>query len=166
MSSEDVRWLSEAEQVSWRAYLRANRELDVALDRDLQAAGISLSEYELLSMLSEAPSGQLRMSALAALIVQSRSRVTHTAARLERRGWVRRSPAPDDGRGVLLRLTDDGEAAIVGFAELHVASVRRHLVDILTPAQFAALGEAMQAVRDAYAADPTTPDPSQPDPDC
>ena len=103
-----VRWLSEEEQVSWRAYLRANRELDVALDHDLQVAGISLSEYELLSMLSEAPMGQLRMSALAALIVQSRSRVTHTAARLERRGWVKRTPAPDDGRGVLLRLTDDG----------------------------------------------------------
>lgn len=158
MASEDVRWLSEAEQVSWRAYLRANRELDVALDRDLQAVGVSLSEYELLSMLSEAPMGQLRMSTLASLIVQSRSRVTHTAARLERRGWVRRSPAPDDGRGVLLRLTDDGHEAIVGFAEVHVASVRRHLVDILTPEQFAALGEAMQAVRDAYAADPTTPD--------
>ncbi len=59
-----------------------------------------------------------------------------------------------------------GRRRSVGFAELHVASVRRHLVDILTPAQFAALGEAMQAVRDAYAADPTTPDPSQPDPDC
>ena len=116
MASEDVRWLSESEQVSWRAYLRANRELDVALDRDLQAVGVSLSEYELLSMLSEAPMGQLRMSTLASLIVQSRSRVTHTAARLERRGWVRRSPAPDDGRGVLLRLTDDGHEAIVGFA--------------------------------------------------
>jgi DNA-binding MarR family transcriptional regulator len=160
MASEDVRWLSESEQVSWRAYLRANRELDVALDRDLQAVGISLSEYELLSMLSEAPMGQLRMSTLASLIVQSRSRVTHTAARLERRGWVRRSPAPDDGRGVLLRLTDDGHEAIVGFARVHVASVRRHLVDILTPEQFAALGEAMQAIRDAYAADPTTPDAS------
>ncbi len=39
-----------------------------------------------------------------------------------------------------------------------MTSVRRHLVDILTPQQFAALGEAMQAIRDAYAADPTTPD--------
>jgi len=156
MASEEVRWLSEAEQVSWRAYLRANRELDVALDRDLQAVGVSLSEYELLSMLSEAPMGQLRMSALAALIVQSRSRVTHTAARLERRGWVRRSPSPDDGRGVLLRLTDEGREAVVGFAVTHVESVRRHLVDPLTPEQFAALGEAMQAIRDAYAADPTT----------
>ncbi|HZB68186.1 MAG TPA: MarR family transcriptional regulator, partial [Ornithinibacter sp.] len=88
MSGEEVRWLTAEEQVSWRAYLRGNRELDIALDRDLQAAGISLPEYELLSMLSEAPRGQLRMSALAELIVQSRSRVTHTAARLERRGWV------------------------------------------------------------------------------
>ena len=59
---------------------------------------------------------------------------------------------------MLLRLTDEGREAIIGFAVVHVASVRRHLVDILTPEQFAALGEAMQAVRDAYAADPTTPD--------
>lgn len=158
MAQDGVRWLTEAEQVSWRAFLRANRELDVAFDRDLQAQGISLSEYELLSMLSESPMGQLRMSALAALIVQSRSRVTHTAARLERRGWVVRTPAPDDGRGVLLRLTDEGRDAIEGFAVAHVASVRRHLVDVLTPEQFAVLGEAMQAVRDAYAADPTTPE--------
>ncbi len=160
MAGQEVRWLTEEEQVSWRAYLRGNRELVVALDRDLQAAGISLSEYELLSMLSEAPNDQLRMSALADLIVQSRSRVTHTAARLERRGWVVRTPAPDDGRGVLLRLTDQGRAAIEELAVVHVGSVRRHLVDVLTSEQFAALGAAMQAVRDAYAADPGMPDPA------
>ena len=158
MADEAVRWLSDAEQVSWRAYLRANRELTVAFDRDLQAVGISLPEYELLSMLSEGPSGQMRMSTLAELIVQSRSRVTHTAARLERRGWVKRTPAPDDGRGVLLRLTDEGREAIERFAVTHVASVRRHLVDVLTPEQFATLGATMQTLRDAYAADPTTSD--------
>lgn len=162
MASEEVRWLSGAEQVSWRAYLWATREVTVALDRDLQCVGISLSEYELLSMLSEAPEGRLRMSALASLIVQSRSRVTHTAARLERRGWVRRTPAPDDGRGVLLRLTDEGREALTGFAVIHLASVRRHVVDVLTPQQFASLGEAMQAIRAAYACDPTTPEPTEP----
>ncbi len=154
---DEVRWLSADEQGWWRAYLRANRELDAALDRDLQCSGVSLTEYELLSMLSEAEGSRLRMSALAELIVQSRSRVTHTAARLERRGWVRRTPAPDDGRGVVLELTDDGRTALRGFAVTHVASVRRHLADVLTPEQFRALGEAMQAVRDAYASDPTTP---------
>lgn len=156
-----ARWLTTDEQVSWRAYLRATRQLAVALDRDLQCEGISLPEYELISMLSEAGDDRLRMSTLADLIVQSRSRVTHTAARLERRGWVLRRPAPDDGRGVVLELTDAGREAITRLAVTHVESVRRHLVDVLAPAQFAALGEAMLAVDAAYHADPTTPDPEQ-----
>ena len=91
MAREEVQWLSEAEQVSWRAYLRANRELDVALDRDLQAAGISLSEYELLSMLSEAAMGQLRMSALASLIGSLR------LLRESSRGGARVAPAAGTG---------------------------------------------------------------------
>ena len=158
MSDAEVRWLDEGEQVSWRAFLRASRELDVAFDRDLQTEGISLSEYELLSMLSESPMGQLRMSALAALIVQSRSRVTHTAARLERRGWVVRHAGPRRRARRPPAAHRRGAAGHRRLAVVHVASVRRHLVDVLTPAQFAALGEAMQAVRDAYAADPTMPE--------
>ncbi|QKE83704.1 MarR family transcriptional regulator [Arthrobacter sp. NEB 688] len=154
---ETTRWLAADEQRWWRAYLRGNRELDTALDRDLSRHGVSISDYELLSMLSEADGRRLRMSALAEIVVQSRSRVTHTAGRLERRGWVRRSPAPDDGRGVVLELTDEGLAAVEDLAAAHVASVRRHLVDVLTPYQFRALGEAMEAVREAYASDPTTP---------
>lgn len=157
----EVRWLSAEEQVAWRHYLRATRELAVALDRDLQCHGVSLSEYELLSMLSESEGGRSRMSALADLIVQSRSRVTHTAARLERRGWVRRTPAPDDGRGVVLELTAEGMAAVERVAVVHVESVRRHLVDVLAPADFRALGAAMAAIHAAYADDPTTPDPTQ-----
>ena len=153
MSATGPRWLSEAEQQAWRAYLRATRELDVAMDRDLEPHGLSLPEYELISMLSEAPDSRMRMSTLADLIVQSRSRVTHTAARLERRGWVRREPAPDDGRGVLLVLTPLGRQVLDVTAREHVESVRRHLFDVLTPAQVASLGEVMQAVRDAIAGD-------------
>lgn len=153
------RWLTAAEQEAWRAYLRGSRELMVALDHDLRHHGVSLPEYELISMLSEAPDGRQRMSALADYIVQSRSRVTHTAARLEKRGWVTRTPAPDDGRGVLLALTDAGWAILKDLARVHVESVRRHLIDPLTPAQFRALGDAMQSVRDAYqgeGAEPTS----------
>ena len=154
MTSEDsvTRWLSADEQQAWRAYLRGSRELEVALERDLADQGVSLPEYELISMLSEAPEGRQRMSALAAFIVQSRSRVTHTAARLEKRGLVRRIPAPDDGRGVVLCLTDAGFALVGQLARIHVESVRRHLIDPLTAEQFRALGEAMQTIRRANAA--------------
>ena len=159
--SEQVRWLTDDEQHAWRAYLRASRELDAALDRDLHCHGISLSEYELISMLSEQPKGRMRMSGIAELVVQSRSRVTHTASRLERRGWVRRTPSPDDGRGVLLELTPEGREALEGVASAHVESVRRHFVDVMSPDQFAALGAAMSAVHTAYHRDPTTPDPTR-----
>ncbi|WP_082176821.1 MarR family winged helix-turn-helix transcriptional regulator [Arsenicicoccus sp. oral taxon 190] len=143
-----MRWLSATEQVAWRAYLRGQRLLEVALDKDLQAHGVSLSEYEILSMLSEQPGRRQRMSELAALVVQSRSRLTHTANRLEGRGWVERHPVPGDGRGVELVLTEAGFAALVEMAPVHVESVRRHWLDALPPELVTALGDAMARVRD------------------
>lgn len=152
--SGEPRWLSDEEQDAWRAYLWAGRELDVALNRDLIPHDVSLAEYELLSMLSEAPEGRLRMSALADLIVQSRSRVTHTASRLESRGWVRRTPSPTDGRGVILTLTPVGRGVVERVARVHVESVRQHFIDVLTPEQLSSLGGAMRALREAYAVSP------------
>lgn len=142
--NQTTRWLTYDEQQAWRAFLRANRELFVALDRDLAEFGISLSEYELLSMLSEQSGGRARMSVLAELVVQSRSRVTHTAKRLEQRGWVRREPTPEDGRGVALELTPEGRAMIERAAPTHVLSVRDNFIDLLTT-------EQVQAVHDAFA---------------
>lgn len=144
----EPRWLSEPEQDGWRAYLHGSRLLEVALDADLSGVGVSLPEYELLSMLSEAEGGRMRMSALADLVVQSRSRVTHTAARLEKRALVTRQPSVEDGRGVELVLTDDGRETIERLARVHVESVREHLLDLLTPEQFEQLGEAMSIVRE------------------
>ena len=144
----ETRWLSEAEQRSWRAVLRGTRLLEQALDRALAEAGIQLSEYEIISMLSEAPGRRLRMSELANLVVQSRSRLTHTAVRLETRGWVAREQCAADRRGVELVLTPAGLEAVTDIARVHVSSVRANLVDILTPEQFQALGDAMAIVRD------------------
>jgi len=149
----ETRWLDIKQQTHWRAYLRGTRLLERALVDDLAPHRIQLTEYELLSMLSESPGQRTRMSKLADDIVQSRSRVTHTAARLEKRGWVERNRASDDGRGVEIGLTDEGREALEEIAGLHVESVREHLVDVLTPEQFTALGEVMATVRDRLAPD-------------
>lgn len=153
----EPRWLSDTEQASWRAFLSGGRLLMEALDRGLTPHGVSLAEYEIISMLSESPSRQMRMSELAAIVVQSRSRLTHTATRLEKRGWVSREPCEGDRRGVLLTLTDEGLGVVGRLSAIHVAQVRAALVDRLTPAQFAALGEAMDVVRAGLSADPAAP---------
>lgn len=147
MTPTPARWLTKDQQRSWRAYLTGSARLTEALNRDLESAvGLSLTEYELLVRLSEAPERRMRMAALAESVVHSRSRLTHTIARLERRGFVERRPCPGDGRGVEAVLRDDGYAALVAAAPGHVASVREHLVDVLTPEQLTVLGEAFEAV--------------------
>lgn len=150
-------WLTDDEQTAWRAYLRGSRLLEFVLDAELQRAGMSLAEYELLSMLSEAPDHVMRMSKLADITVQSRSRVTHSATRLERRGWVERRKAADDGRGIELQLTDSGWAAIQEAARVHVVGVQEHLIRQMPPELFASLGEAMSEVREHLLADHYNP---------
>jgi DNA-binding MarR family transcriptional regulator len=139
-------WLDADEQSAWREYLRASRLLEAALDHDLQAHGLQLSEYEIISILSEEPGGRLRMSVIAERVVQSRSRLTHTAGRLERRGWVRREACAGDRRGVELVLTAAGYAEIRRMAPTHVGSVRGNLLDHLSREDLVALGRAMSAI--------------------
>ncbi|MCU1538994.1 MAG: regulatory protein MarR [Humibacillus sp.] len=155
-TASEVRWLSDGEQASWRAILRGTRLLERALDDALAEPGLQLSEYEIISMLSESSAHRLRMSELAAMVVQSRSRLTHTAKRLEDRGWVTREQCTGDRRGVELVLTPGGLAAVREIAAVHLASVRANLVDIMTPEQFKAIGDGMSIVRDHLDPDGTS----------
>lgn len=142
MSSKH-RWLSEKDQKVWRTYLRATQEVQTKLDKDLADSGLSLNEYEVLVVLSEQPDRTIRMSALAEDLVNSRSRLTHTVNRLERRGFVQREACANDGRGVNCLLTDEGFAFLADVAPIHVESVRTHIFDRLTPEQAATMGEIL-----------------------
>jgi DNA-binding MarR family transcriptional regulator len=143
-----VRWLSDHEQAVWRAYLDVMRLLMDRLQRQVsEDSGMSLGEYEVLVQLSEAPDRQLRMSCLADRVVHSRSRLTHTVGRMERRGLVRREPCEEDGRGVLCTLTDEGLTVLVEAAPGHAEAVSSALFDPLTAEDVTALGRVMDKVR-------------------
>ncbi len=157
-----TRWLTDDEQHTWRAFLEATRRLDEQLDRELQhQAGMPLGYYTILVMLSEAPERTLRMSDLAERTWSSRSRLSHAVDRLEEKGWVERHSCPSDKRGAFALLTDAGFAVLEAAAPGHVAGVRRHVFDQLTPSQVEALGTISQKVAQrlaaAAAACPTEP---------
>ena len=142
-----TRWLDEEQQRSWRAFLDAVQVLQRGLETQLQdEAGMPHGYYELLVRLSEPPERRLRMSALADAAVSSRSRLSHAITQLEQRGWVRREACPDDRRGQVAVLTDDGFAALAEAAPGHVAAVRRLLIDRLTPEQLRQLGAISEAI--------------------
>src|SRR5690349_197217 len=146
---EEPRWLTAGEQDAWRSFMAGCRALFTAVDAQLQRdAGMPLAYYEILVRLSEAPGRALRMSQLAEATSASKSRSSHAVARLEERGWVRRSDCPTDRRGQVAELTDEGYAALADAARGHVEQVRRSLFDALTPeqvAQLKAISEAMIA---------------------
>ena len=138
------RWLSADEQQAWRATVHLAQLLMRQLDRDLNAHGLNVHDYEILVELSEAPEHRLRMTDLADATSQSRSRLSHQISRMENRGLVRRDDCEGDKRGTFAVLTAEGMAAIERVAPHHVENVRRHFIDRLSPRQ-------LEEVTDAFA---------------
>ncbi|CAN5247725.1 MarR family winged helix-turn-helix transcriptional regulator [soil metagenome] len=144
--SEPV-WLSDSELQAWLRVAATSLLLPSALDAQLQRdAGITHYDYLVLAMLSEAPNRTLRMSELAAVSNASLSRLSHVVSKLEKRGWVAKCPAPDDGRVSVATLTDAGWAKVVETAPGHAAFVRSVVFDGLTPEQVGQLYDIMGAM--------------------
>ena len=143
-----TRWLDVEEQRAWRSYLRAVRLLDEEMRRGLERHGLSHPEYEILVRLSESPERKARMSELASSVVSSRSRLTHTVARLQQAGLVDRRACADDRRGVECILTDEGFSVLEQAAHTHVEDVRTLLLDAMSRDEFLALGRSLAKVAD------------------
>ncbi|MGC4805009.1 MarR family winged helix-turn-helix transcriptional regulator [Micromonospora sp. DT233] len=145
---DDVPWLSPEQQRDWRALVVLLATLPPAMEAQLKRnAGVNLFEYQVLATLSEAPGRTLGLSELAGLSQGSLSRLSHAITRLERSGWVRRhSWADGGGRRAKALLTDAGLAKLEEIAPSHVREARRLVVDVLSPEQLAALGDAARAI--------------------
>lgn len=146
-ATEDTRWLTADEQLAWRTFLTACQSLFSAIDAQLlRDSDIPHGYYEILVRLSETPGRALRMTQLAEASTSSKSRLSHAVARLEERGWVRRTDCPTDRRGQIAQLTDEGFAALAAAAPGHVDQVRRSLIDRLTAEQVEQLREIGAAI--------------------
>src|SRR6476619_7672 len=143
----ETRWLTEDERAAWLRLVAVVELLPGVLDSQLQAdAGLTHFEYFVLAMLSEAPERTLRMTSLAQRTNATLPRLSHVVRRLEDRDLVRRFPCPDDGRATNARLTDQGWAAVVAAAPGHVANVRSHVIDALTPEQVGQLDAILSSL--------------------
>ena len=135
-TSDEPQWLNDEERQSWLTLASLVVQLGPALDAQLRRdAGITHFEYNVMSVLSEAVDRTRRMSEIAVLADGSLSRLSQVVTRLEKKGWLRRSPDPTDGRYTLATLTDEGWDKVVETAPGHVNEVRRLVLDPLTKTQ-------------------------------
>jgi len=132
--------LSDTEQACWRAFIESSWALHNRLEDDMRAAtGLSMSDYHVMVVLSEAPGRRIRMGELAGRLVFSPSRVTYQINSMVKRGLVRKQSCADDGRGQEAVLTDAGLAALVTAAPQHLTTVRESFIDDLEDDELAVI---------------------------
>ena len=149
MSRENAtapKWLTPSEMVAWRRYIIASRQLLAALDADLKEHDLTLPDYEILALLSDAPDRQMRMSELAKIALLSRSRLSHRMKVMEKAGWLKREPCPVDKRGYFAVMTPKGWNAIVAAAPDHVESVRARFLDHITKADQQVIAQIFERI--------------------
>ena len=167
MTGQEPRWLTPQQQQAWLALNAVVTWLPAALDAQLQRdAGITHVEYGVLSWLSMSPERTARMSEIAAAANVSLSHLSRIATRLEKRGWMRRQPDPQDGRATLAILTDTGWDKVVTTAPGHADEVQRLVFDNLTPDQVHQLHQISESILRAARPDhrlrlPPTPPPDR-----
>ena len=142
-----TRWLDDTEMTAWLRLAAVLELLPGVLDSQLRRdAELTHYEYFVMAMLSEAPKRTLRMTALAQRTNATLPRLSHVVKRLEDRGIVERFPCPEDARATNARLTAAGWNKIRATAPGHVATVREHIIDVLTPEQLAQLADITGAI--------------------
>jgi DNA-binding MarR family transcriptional regulator len=141
--------LSEAERQIWRAFLSANVQLMERLDHELQQRSqLSLTDFEILSELADAPDQRLRMSELAERVLVSRSRLTYRVDRLVNVDYLTREECEDDRRGLFAILTPTGAAALDTAARGHAVDIRTWFFDAVEDDELEVLGRIMTRMDD------------------
>ncbi len=142
--------LDIAEQRSWHNYLDSALRLYATLNRGLsESHNLTLVDVRLLDMLDKSLHGSARMGDLAESLMSLPSRVTRQIRRLEAQGLVTRTASPDDGRGVLATITDDGREVVQKAMATYCQGVRTHFLGQLSRPQVAAMGENCRRISSA-----------------
>lgn len=97
---------------------RIERRKDLALRTVHRRHGLDGGEYDVLAALRRSgPAHQLTPTQLYRDMIVTSATMTERLDRLERRGLIRRRPAPQDRRSLLIELTSLGRAVIDKAAE-------------------------------------------------
>ena len=143
-------FLEPDEDRAWNALLKMQQFSLRALDAALQGrAGLSVTEFDVLITLYNAPGARLGMTALAQRVLLSPSGLTHLVTRLERSGLVERVVDPEDGRKFFAVLTEGGDERLRAARPVHNEVLRRTLLSHMAPGDRRTLGDLWDRVRRA-----------------
>jgi DNA-binding MarR family transcriptional regulator len=145
--------LDARELRAWKGLLEAHATLARALDAELQAGhGLTLSQYEVLMVVADAPGEAMRMADIADRVLLSRSGLTRLVDRLAGATLIERRACPSDARGALAHLTPAGRERLDAARRTHLHGVRRMFLSQLDPEEQNRLGDLWERVMGRTAA--------------
>jgi len=135
---------------AWRAFVQTHAAVILRIERDLESRGlIPLVWYDVLVAISSAPGRRLRMRALADSLVLTRSGATRLVDKLEQAGLVRREIAPEDGRGAVATLTEQGLVALRRAWPVYARGINGLFLSRLSAREIETIGRALGRVHRA-----------------
>lgn len=136
---------------AWGCLLRLQSRVVARIEEDLKEEGeISLTWYDVLLSLENAPENRLRMSEIADRIVLSRSALTRSVDKLEAEGYLRRERCSHDERGAYAVLTKKGQGALAEARPVYWAGIKKYFASKLTDADISNLERILEKIRPRF----------------
>jgi DNA-binding MarR family transcriptional regulator len=139
--------ISPEEFRAYAALIASSTLLQRAVERNLrEQANLTQVQFEILMNLYNAADFGIRMAQLADALIVSRSGLSYQVAQLESRGWITRQRSADDERGVVARITPEGERMRQRVFAGHVDIVRTAFLDAVEPGELGTLTAVLERV--------------------
>ena len=139
--------ISQEEFRAYAALIASSTLLQRAVEANLrEQADLTQVQFEILMNLANAGNSGIRMAQLADALIVSRSGLSYQVAQLEARGWITRQRSADDERGVVARITPNGERMRKRVFAGHTGVVRSAFLDVVEPGELSTLTAALERV--------------------
>lgn len=142
------RWGEQApstQMATATSLLRVAQVLTTQFDQACGRHGLTFARYEALVLLAFGRRSGLPMTKIGERLMVHPTSATSIVQRLETQGYVRRVPNPDDGRGTLAQITEEGRAVMEAAThDLHAVGFG---LDVLTSAEHEHLFGLLRRVR-------------------
>ena len=141
-----TKWLTPQEMDAWLAFITTTGDLMKAIEKDLAEFDLDRGDYQLLAMLSATDEQQMRMCDLADQLRVTRSGLTRRMEGVMKKKLVTRTQSTEDGRVAFAQLTPKGLELLKTAAPHHLESVRRLMIDLLSPAEIKAFATGFKKI--------------------
>lgn len=132
---------------AWESLFRTQVTIMRALAAEFPSEVISLNEYDVLFNITRAPGRRLRLKELNRSVLITQPSVSRLVDRLATRGLVTKTHDPNDGRGTVVAITDEGFALFRRVAITHMEAIDRHVGQGLDDDELRTLTELCNRLR-------------------